>query len=153
MFKTLTGIAATTLTTTQSQNARAKKANTYETLGGVNITREGTMASGEYIDIIRGIDWLQARMEERIYSRLVNLAKIPFTDAGIAIIEAEIRAQLDDGIDNGLIAVDPEYTITVPAASSVSAAEKTARILPDIQFTATLAGAIHSVQVAGTVSV
>lgn len=152
-FKTLLGITATNLTVTESTNAINKKANTYETVGGVNITAEGTMASGEFIDIIRGIDWFTARLTERVFSRLVNLEKIPFTDAGITVIEAEVRNQLNDGIDQGLIAADPVPTISVPLAADVSTANKTARLLPDVSFQATLAGAIHFVTIEGVLAV
>jgi hypothetical protein len=140
------------LTTTESLNARNKDANTYEAIAGVNITREGTMASGEFIDVIRGVDWLHARLQERIYSRLVNLDKIPFTDAGIAIIEAEVRAQLQTGIDNGFLTANPAPTVTVPLAADVSANDKASRLLPDIEFTAYLAGAVHKVQIDGVVT-
>ena len=70
-FKRLNSIAYSNLTSTQSQNARNKKANTYEFIGGVGITREGTMAQGEFIDIVRGIDWLTSRIQEFVYSVLV----------------------------------------------------------------------------------
>jgi hypothetical protein len=152
-FKTLSTITADTLTPTQSTNIRNKNANTYEEIGGVNITRWGTMASGEYIDIIRGIDWLKARMVERIYSRFVNLPKIPFTDAGIATVEGEIKAQLEAGIDAGLLAASPAYSVTVPLASAVSSADKANRLLPDISFEATLAGAVHTTTISGVVTV
>ena len=151
-FKTLSTITADSLTPTQSTNIRNKNANTYETIGGVNVTREGKMASGEFIDIIRGVDWLQARLVERIYSRIVNLPKIPFTDGGIAIVETEIRAQLAEGIANGLLASSPQYTVTVPLAADVSAVDKANRLLPDVSFTATLAGAVHSVTINGVVT-
>lgn len=152
MFKTLSGITVDTLTATQSNNIRNKEANTYESISGVSITREGTMANGEYIDIIRGIDWIQARMSERIYSRFVNLPKIPFTDGGIAIIEGEIRAQLQQGVDNGLLTDNPQYTVTVPLASEVDTTEKANRLLTNVNFQATLAGAIHKVIIQGAVS-
>ena len=89
-FKTLSGISVDLLTPTESSNIQSHNLNTYETAGGVNITRDGIVASGEYIDIIRGIDWLEARMAERIYSRLVNLPKIPYTDAGIAVVNSGV---------------------------------------------------------------
>lgn len=152
MFKQLATITADSLSPTQSTAARNKKCNTYETIAGVSITREGTVASGEFIDIIRGVDWLQARMEERIYSRLVNSNKIPFTDTGVSIIVAEIQAQLNQGIDNGLLATNPAYSITAPLVADVSVNDKANRLLPDIQFTAYLAGAIHAIQVNGTVT-
>ncbi len=153
MFKTLTGIVATTLTSAQRTNALAKNCNIYHEVGGVDMTEEGKVASGEYIDIIRGIDWLQARMMEKIFGHLVNSPKIPFIDAGIAVIEADVRAILDLGIARGLIALTPAYTVTVPLAADVSSANKIARNLPDIIFQATLAGAIHHVGIAGIVTV
>lgn len=152
MFKTLSGITFDELSDTESQAARAKSANTYEKIGGVNMTQEGTMASGEYIDIIRGVDQLQATMTENIFALLVNQPKVPFTDAGIASIEAEIRAALTASQDSGFLALDPAYTVTVPLAAAVSTADKADRFLPDVEFSATLAGAIHKVRVEGVVS-
>lgn len=149
-FKTLSTISADSLTPTQSTNIRNKKANTYESIGGVNITREGQMASGEYIDVIRGVHWLKARLQENVYSRIANLPKIPFTDGGIAIVESEIRSVLQEAIANGLLTEG--YSISVPLAANVSATDKANRLLPDITFEATLAGAVHSVTINGVVS-
>lgn len=151
-FKTLAGVTFDALTETQSINARNKECNTYESIAGVSMTREGVMASGEFIDIIRGVDWLQATIQENIFARFVNLPKIPFTDGGIAIIESEVIAAITAGIDSGFIAADPQYVISVPLASEVSTANKTARFLPDVEFTAYLAGAIHKTQIDGVVS-
>lgn len=154
-FKTLAGVAADTFTATHETNLNAKKCNYYTTVGGVNITMGtpgGTTASGEYIDVIRFRDWLKARIAERIYGRLVNSAKIQFTDAGIAVIEAEIRAQLKEGIEVGGLAASPAPTVTVPAAADVSANDKAARRLTGVTFTATLAGAIHVATITGTVT-
>lgn len=153
MFKTLATISVDTLTTTESINIRGHNGNTYETIGGVSITREGKMASGEFIDVIRGVDWLEARMEERIFSRLVNLPKIPYTNAGIAIIEAEIRAQLQEAIEAGVIDGTQPITIVSPKIANISANDRANRILPAITFEAKLAGAIHKTTVKGTVTV
>lgn len=152
-FKTLNSISYSDLTTTQSLNARNKKANTYEYIGGVGITREGTMSQGEFIDIIRGIDWLSATIQELVYSVLVNSNKVPYTDAGITIIEGQIKKALQMGVDNNFIANDPEPVVTVPKASQVSSVDKANRILKNVVFNATLAGAIHAVEIRGTVTV
>ena len=76
-----------------------KNANIYETIAGVNITREGTVAEPEFIDVIHGVDWLTARIQERVYAALVNQPKIPYTNAGIAAIESLVREQLDAALD------------------------------------------------------
>lgn len=150
-FKTLTTIANVKLTGTQSKNAHDKKCNTYELIGGVNITFEGWVSSGEFIDVIRGIDWTVARISERIFSRKVNLPKIPGTDPGIAIIEAEVRGQLFDGITAGLFTDDPAPIVTVPLQASRANADKISRTLNNVTFEATLAGAIHHTGVQGVV--
>jgi len=152
-FKRLNSIAYSNLTSTQSQNARNKKANTYEFIGGVGITREGTMAQGEFIDIVRGIDWLTSRIQEFVYSVLVNNPKVPYTDAGITAIEAQVKRALQLGISNNFIASDPAPIVTVPKAADVPTIDKTNRILKNVKFQATLAGAIHAVNITGTVTV
>lgn len=153
MFKTLAGITVDEITSTQSTNVRNKNGNTYETIGGVSITREGQVASGEFIDIIRGVDWLESRMEERIFSRFVNLPKIPYTNAGIAIIETEIRAQLQEAVEAGVIDGEQDIIIVSPKVSEISVNDRANRILPDITFEAKLAGAIHKATVKGVVTV
>lgn len=152
-FKTLNGISYSSLTTTQSNNALNKKANTYEFVGGVGITSNGTVSQGEYIDIVRGVDWLTARIQEFVFRVLVANPKVPYTDAGIASIQAEVMRVLQLGISNDFIASDPAPTVTVPRAADVSPADKAARILRNVKFQATLSGAIHAVVIRGNVSV
>ncbi len=153
MFKALTGIDTYELTSTELAALEGKAGNWYRELGRVGVTGNGVMASGEFIDIIRGIDWLTARLQERIFGVLVNSDKIPFTDPGIAVVEAEVRAQLQEAIGVGLLAANPAPVVTVPKAADVSTSDKTARTLPDVEFSATLAGAIHKVEITGVVSV
>lgn len=152
-FKTLAGVASDNLSGTAISNAQGKNANVYIPVGGVDITSEGIVASGEYIDVTRFIDWLQLTMEENIYSLLVNSDKIPFTNKGIAVVENAVRQTLQDGITNGGLADQPAPTVSVPDALAVSSADKAARTLNNVIFTATLAGAIHKVNVQGFVSV
>ncbi len=152
-FKTLSTVPPSSLTTTESGNVRDKNANTYETLGGVNITREGTMSEPEFIDVIRGVDFIQARMTEAIFGRLVNLPKIPYTDAGTAIIEGEVNAILNLAIDQGILTPDPAPIVNVGAVADQLFNDRANRVFNDIDFSATLAGAIHSTTITGTVSV
>jgi hypothetical protein len=52
----------------------------------------------------------------------------------------------------GILAADPAYEITAPDASEVSVADKGNRLLPDMEFTGTYAGAIHKVEIQGVLS-
>lgn len=152
-FKTLAGVDADPLSATQNNNILNDNGNTYQEIGGVSITCNGTMVSGEFIDVMRGVDWLDSRMTERIFSVLVNSPKIPYTDAGVAVIETEIRAQLDEAVDEGVINGEIPYTVTVPKVADVSQNDKALRTLPPIKFRAVLAGAIHKVEIRGVVTV
>lgn len=153
-FKSLVGITASdSLTSTQMQNIVAKFGNYYRTTGGVGITLDGRVVANEWIDTITFCDWLQARVEEGIFGRLVSLPKIPFTDAGTGIIYSEIDAVLKRGIKAGGLAENPPPEIIIPKVADVATQDRQARLLPDVTFTGTLAGAIHELEIEGTVSV
>lgn len=152
-YKTLSGFTVSKLSDTESKNIQNKNGNTYETIGGLNTTVGGKMFGGEFIDIIVFVDWLEQRMKERLWFRMANSKKIPYTSAGAAIIEAEIRAQLNDGIRAGGLADSPAPVVTVPDVLSVSANMRAQRIFEGITFEARLAGAIHFVKIRGTVTV
>lgn len=151
-FKTIAGIAVTSLTSTQSSVIDGKNFNTYESVGGVAITGEGVMASGEKIDVTRTIHWTSARVKEEVFGLMASSKKIPFTDGGVAAIKAKIQGVLNQGVANGAFASDPAPFVTVPKVANISAANKAARTLPDIKFQAVIAGAVHNVVIAGVVS-
>ncbi len=155
-FKTLAGVAPVALTATQRVNLRARHANTYQTVAGRNITWEGTVAGGTFgfIDVTRGLDWIEDDMTKGVFGALVASEKIPYTNAGIAIIRSEVKSTLVRALSMGIISGDdvPPFVITVPLVSAVSDASKALRQLPGVQFSATLAGAIHDVIIDGTVS-
>jgi len=152
-FKTLSGPSVDTLTSTNRTNALAVRANVYTSIAGVPVTQMGTTFSGQYIDVVRGRDWLSSRLAEDVFELLASLLKVPFTDSGIALVENAVRGVLQEAVDVGLLASSPAFVVTVPRAASVSSANKALRLLPDVNFTATLSGAIHKVTIAGTISV
>ena len=141
-----------TLSTSQRTAITSTSGNFYVTEASVNATFWGTTGE-DYIDITRGIDWLRIRMQEDLVALMLAQAKIPFTDKGIAMVEAKIQKRLQEGVRTGLLAPLSEDPVTVPLAEDVSTANKTARTLTGVTFTADLAGAIHEVTVTGTVSV
>lgn len=157
-FKRLAGVDSYALTATQRTNLVAKAANFYETVAGVNVvSNTGTVASGEYIDTIRFRDWLKAVIESDIAAALIRASaagkKIPYTDAGISTFQGIILARLQEGVTVGGLADDPAPKCTVPKASTVSTADKEARELNDVKFDGTLAGAVHSINISGRLSV
>lgn len=152
IYKTLAGVTASNLDDTSAQFILAKKANYYITQNGVNITVPGSVSTGEWIDVVLGLDWTTARIQERVFQALASNPKVPFTDPGIQVIVAQIYSVLQEGADNGLY-VQGGFSVTAPRAKDISATDKQNRVLPNIRFVAQLAGAIHIAQIVGTVTV
>ncbi len=149
-FKTLNGITPLALTSTEKADLESANVNTYVEKYGVSQTSEGLTTSGEYIDVIRGIDFIDARLAEGVSRLLFTSPKVPFTNAGISQVEAEVVAVMQLGVENGIIAVDDDgngiYDVSVPDVDDVPDNDKANRNLPDVGFVFTLAGAIHTVK-------
>ena len=169
MYSELAGIVADPLSVSQSQIVRAKEGNVYESIAGVSMVREGTMASGEFIDVMRGSDDLHSRIQTEVFRKLVVTAnggsKVPLTDAGVqelvSIVEVEIRRSIANDFivesieteNAGQTVVIPGFEITADLVSSLPANQRAQRQAPDIRFQAVLAGAIHKVIIRGHLSV
>lgn len=74
------------------------------------------------------------------------------TSRGFAIIEAEMRSVLSQGVANGLIADTPAYTVTVPDPLAIPEVDRALRKAYTFGFTARLASAVHLVTVRGVVT-
>ncbi|KUE88886.1 hypothetical protein ASL20_09680 [Cupriavidus necator] len=161
----LAGITYDNLGEGEARAAHNKNANTFEPFRNFAITQKGKVAAGEWIDVIRFRDWLGEQIKVNVVSALVNLknnkGKVPYTDGGIEIVTTAMRQVLDLGVSRGGIApeevddelrVIPSYTISAPRAANVPFNDKANRVLNDIAFTARLAGAIHAVNIKGTLT-
>ena len=165
-YKTFAGIAegaeanisTTTLTEAEKDAIEDVNANFYTELLAAEFTYAGTMGGGknidkegEYIDIIRNLDFMQARTEEGLLSLLLEIEIIPFTDAGIAIVDNRLKSLLKTyGVDQKIL-IEGTVTTSFPKRSEVAQADRDDRKLPGGTFTAELQGAIDSVVVRGTV--
>jgi hypothetical protein len=151
-YKQLSGVDVSVLTPTEIDNIGDKNGNYYTRLGSGGATRPGKTYSGLFIDFVRWRDKLRARIQEAVAELLLSSRKVPYTDEGIAMIENRLRAVLNLEVASGAVARTPEFEIFVPLAADVASADKTARILRDVTFTATYTGAIHKViPISGTV--
>lgn len=142
-FKRAVGVTVSKLSSTQITNLKNKSWNYYHAKGGVNIFQNGDMFDKKPIDIQIGKDWLKARLQEGIYFRLINSLKIPMTQAGLVIVENEIRAVLSLAESNGLI--DRGWTVQTPNVLSIPATLRAQRAAGVFVINARLQGSIRSV--------
>lgn len=165
-FKTLAGIAegatvgipVVSLTESQKDAALDVNVNIYTEILAAEFTYFGTMGGGknidkegEFIDIIRNIDFLQARVEEGLMALFLEVDIIPYTNAGITMVDTRLKNRLDVyGVKQGIL-VEGSIITFFPKRSEVSQSDRDDRLLPDGTFTAELQGGINSVVVRGTV--
>lgn len=156
-FKNLNGISNSGLETSEINSVEDANGNAYIQEGGVLITSDSKTTSGEFIDVIRSKDWLEARITESVFSLLANSKKVRFTNAGIAQVVSSVEAPFKQAVASGVIGRDeednPMYNITAPNRSEVSQTDRANRKLPNVTFTGTIAGAIEDVDVTGSIQV
>jgi hypothetical protein len=164
-YKSLTGINATKLAQgdwsklsgqTPTAAGSTLRVNTYTKLAGVNITQFGTVANESskaiYIDILNGVDWLYARIQEAVFLTLVSTKKLSYNDQGIAQVVTIVRSVLEDAVRQGILQAN-SIQVSAPKYASIGTSDKQNRHLPDVKFTGILNGAINSVKINGTLSV
>lgn len=153
--KDLSGIAKDDLTENEIATIEEKGANYYVEIGGLGVTLNGATAEPEWLDVMVGVDWITARMGERVFALIQREPKVPYTDAGISQIVGEMGAVLQEAVERSILAAPaPEtrpWTISAPLAKNISAVQKATRELVGVTFDGYLAGAIHRAELRGTV--
>ena len=151
--KQLANVTTAEISDTQRSNLFGKNCNLYEEIIDEGDFREGTMASGRYIDITMSADFIQASLEQRLYSLLKTNPKIPFTDGGIGRVRAVIDKFLSECVKANIIASDPAYIVYAPKAVDVPDADRARRKLTQVSFIARLAGAIQAIYIEGSLTI
>lgn len=161
-FQQLPGIAAITVSTSERTALLGKNYEIYVQRGGVTMTEQGKTCSGEFIDVIHGVDWIGDTIAIRVFGELyVESNKVAMTDSGVARLQSKVKEVLDTATDANLIATDfnddgelqPSYTISTTAILNHPQAQRALRIGPPITFRGRLSGAIHSQAISGVVTV
>lgn len=151
-FRTLTGVTPGVYTSTEEAFFRTNNLNFYSTIAGISAVLDGTAASGQFIDIGIGTDALKARIQERVFTFLANADKRDYTDATVDAIRGEIFAVMETFVASKFLSAGT-LSVTAPKVSAIDVADRALRLLPDVKFAATLAGAVNKVQIVGTLSV
>lgn len=166
MYKQEPGIVAETLNASQINALEAKNCNVFVAYNNnTAIIEKGVVASGDFLDIITGTDWLALGIQTDIYNLLyTSTTKIPQTDAGNQLIMTTIENRCIQGVNNGLLApgtwnaggfggltqgdyLSKGFYVYAPPVSLQNQADREARKSVSFQIAAKLAGAIHSVNV------
>lgn len=154
-FKTLSGVEAVSLSTTHRNNLVARRANSYQTIAGRNITWEGTVGSttNRFLDMTRNLHWLKDEFSKVVYETMAGADIVPYTAQGIAQIAGALRGSATGkAVAQGVLSDDPLPVVTAPKITDVDAADKSDRVLRNVKVNGTAQGGLHKVVVTASVS-
>ena len=153
----LKGIAAQELSDQEIEAIHNKGGITFVAKAGDNVTSEGKVAGGEYIDVIDSEDYIIQQLTYKTQKVLNNAAKVPYDNNGIALLESVAKDVLHGAYTNGMIATNedgtPGYWLNYALREDTKEADRAARRYIGGSFGFALAGAIHTVEVTGTITV
>lgn len=120
---------------------------------GTPRTSEGFVASGEFIDIIHGQDWVKSTMESTLQDVIANSGKIPYNDNGIAIIENAMTSVLTDATAQGIVDTNDgvaQFIVTTKPKAELTKENRLARVYDGAAFEYEPQDAIHRLKIVGT---
>lgn len=153
----LSGITPKVMSQSDITAVHAVHASAFVLKCGDGVTSEGKSTSGEYTDIIDAQDYIVQKIEYGVQKLLNNSDKIPYDNVGIGRLENAVINVLKEAANNGVIALTddgvPNYSVSFKARKDTSTANRQARKYVDGSFTFALAGAIHEVEINGTIEI
>ena len=150
-YKALIGATPADLTTSEREKLANKNVNYYASAKGANICQGAKVLGGEWIDVVRGIDFINARICENHLALQISVLKIPYNNAGIIMVVGNLEATLQAAAAQGIIDAET-IVITYKTVEEISALDRARRALPDVNWSAKVTGAVSETIISGTLS-
>ena len=166
-FKQLTGIKTVTLTETQLSSLKARRINTYVSMGNSSsVVREGVQSADSWFtDSHVNLSNYKEELQVEVFNVFMRNKKVKYTSAGQDLLVSAAAKINNRYIRNGTFADREEETTdnetgytTLPACTitpapiySATTSERANRVAPPIAIVAYEAGAFHSVAIDVTV--
>ena len=152
-FKQVRGVLASEIRATELSELHRNNGFTYIRKKGALQTTEGTVTTGEFIDIMMASDFIKFRMEEEFALLAINTPKIPYDDRGIAMLVSVVDKVLSVAGRMKIIKVD-EYGNYVYGINALRRDQKLTnyvanRIYNGLDWWIVVAGAIHEGTITG----
>ena len=153
----LKGIAPQNLSESEITAIHNKGGITFVTKAGDNVTSEGKVAGGEYIDAIDGDDYVVSNMEYKTQKLFNNSNKIPYDNTGIAMLQSIYEEVLKEAYNMGIVGSTadgtPDYTVNFALLDQVPDSDRAERKYMSGQFKYRRQGAVHYLYGVGEVTV
>lgn len=155
-WKELFGIPVTDEKGTDREDLLEGRYNMYIERHAREYMSEGICTDGDFIDTVIGRWQIKQTMRKRLVNELVDTENIGYDDDGFAAIAGVVIAALDDAVDNGIIMKQNGkgcYNVVIPKRADATDEQARNRVIPPIEWEATVRGGVHGVKVTGTLTV
>lgn len=158
-YTEVVGSAADNLSETAQTNVRGKNGNFVVDRHGDTCFFDGKTASGQWVDLVRGRDWLESEITLAMHDLQVRAAnslsqgRLPYTDSTVAAIANVVKGVLNTATKaDHMFLVPGSVQITTTPVSQVSAATKATRLYPYVTWTAQMQGGINGGTISGSIT-
>lgn len=135
----------------------ANNGNYYPEVAGNGNLFPGKVAGGDFVDAVRFVHFMFARIQERVIGTLQGAQVIRYTRAGIAVMHTAVLSLLQVWTKKPYEALSTEDglepRVEFPDLADIDATDRQNRHLPDGTFSARYTGGILTMDLAGTISV
>jgi len=140
------------LTANENTAMKNKNVGHCQNLAGITGIFNAVTCGDEWVDTVIGKHYLVANLEAELATFIFNInqnSKLNYDGGGRAALIAELnRILIEFGVDANII-VDGSIVIDAPLIEDISSTTKNTRIFPDIDWSATLTGAINGGSITG----
>lgn len=156
----LVGITPIEISADELNEIHELHANAYIEKVGKPQTSEGYTATGEYIDVLHGQDWVKANAESSLQTMLMDNAKenkkVPSNDTGISMAASVFTNVLTEAAVNGIIDKDKDgnarFTVSTASFDEIPQEDRMKRIYSGLSFEYYPEGAVHGMKVRGVIN-
>lgn len=152
-YQILEGFPADELNDSEISALDDKNANYFEKIAGANCTSSrGVVVGGEYIDIVRSIDYMEYSISFAIFKNFLDKKKVPYNQPGIDSTEEKLRTVLQNASEDHYNILT-SYEVNMPKYDEIADQDKLDRVLNNTTFSGTLTGAIQFMNIEGKLNV
>ena len=138
------GVPPLELSQTEVNAIHKKGGVTLVLSAGDCVVSEGKAAGGSFIDNTDNNDWIKQQLEYKTQKVLNNNLKIPYTNAGIALIESAAMEVMTEALNRNIV---ESFTVQYLKREEVSELDRSERRYIGGNVTYSMAGAIHTVEI------
>ena len=138
------GIEGLELSESEIEAIHAKGGITYVVSAGDVVASEGISAGGTFVDNVDNNDYIKQQLEYKTQKVFNNNMKVPYTNTGIAMLEAAAIEVMTDAVNKNIV---ESFTVSYALREDTTEADRYARKYFGGNISYVMAGAIHHIEI------